>query len=73
MKLHLHWTTEQKTGQCPECKGETVLIVSHDIWEAADEELQSGLFADGVETGLEITGHWCPECREMRSIAVNGS
>jgi predicted RNA-binding Zn-ribbon protein involved in translation (DUF1610 family) len=73
MTIHLHWTTEKTDGKCPECGGNTALVVSVDCWDVDEESPSAVSSADGVETGLEITGHWCPECREMRSIAINGS
>lgn len=67
---HFTWSTEKKDA-CPECSGQTVLVIAR-AWEADSEnESHSDIAGEWVEVAEEITGHWCPECRALRSLSFN--
>jgi hypothetical protein len=70
-RVHLHWTSENQSGTCPTCGGNTALIVCCDCWDVDEESSHAEELADGVETGVEVSGHWCPTCQTMTSMAVN--
>jgi hypothetical protein len=70
-RVHLRWSSEKDPGICPACGETTALIVCCDCWEVDGESPHADDLADGVETGVEVSGHWCPTCRVMTSLAVN--
>jgi hypothetical protein len=70
--LHIVHSTETADGKCPQCSGETALVVCCDCWDVDAESPFAEELIDGVQTGLEISGHWCEECRMLASVAING-
>jgi len=70
--IHISHSTETAKGKCPQCGGDTALVVCCDCWDVDEESPFAEDLIDGVQTGLEISGHWCDECRMLASIAVNG-
>ena len=76
MKLHLVCSIESPFGKCPDCNAETALLTGSDRFDVHDEDLPddhplADALLDGVETGLEITCHWCPACEHVTAVAVN--
>ena len=72
-KLHLVWSAESKSGTCPECEGPTALLTQSGTMNVDSEDPQADDLQDGVETGLDVTAHWCPECCVVTAVAVNGN
>lgn len=70
--LHLVWSTECPPGECPHCGAETALLIGSGFFECDCESSHAEVLADGVETGLEITCHWCQSCGAVTAIAING-
>ena len=68
--MHLHWSIE-RNGCCPQCDGETALLVGSQIFDVDEESPFAEQLSDGVETGCEVTLHWCPECLLVCAMAVN--
>jgi hypothetical protein len=70
--IHIVHSTETADGKCPQCGGETALVVCSDCWDVDEESPFAEDLIDGVQTGLEISGHWCEECGLLACIAING-
>lgn len=69
--IHLVWSSESKPDTCPDCDGPTALLTQSETMFVDSEDPQADELQDGVETGMEVTAHWCPECRQVTSVAVN--
>ena len=68
--MHLLYSREHR-GKCPRCEGDVALLTTSPVFDCDEESPFAEQLSDGVETGLEITCHWCPECRIVTSLAVN--
>lgn len=68
---HIHWSTEHHDGECPTCKSPTAQLFNHDSWTVDDESPMAEMLSGGVETGAEVTCHWCELCREVTSVSIN--
>lgn len=55
---------------CPTCSAQTILIHSSAVFGVADDDKYRE-FPDGIETELEISGHWCQKCRVVTSLTIN--
>lgn len=71
-RLHLTWSSETTPGQCPTCNGNTALLTQSETFDCDEESSWSKELRDGVETGLEVSCHWCPGCGKVTSVSVNG-
>lgn len=76
---HLVWSIEMQVGECPHCKGNTVLGICN-RWAEIDEEQaveavgQSTYdheFAEGVSLAEEMTVHYCPSCERITAFSLN--
>jgi len=65
--MHLCWSIE-RDGKCPRCGAETVLCAMHGVWIADSE---SECAETEYDTDEELTAHVCPQCRRIRSLALN--
>lgn len=65
---HLTWSVETHDGKCPECNVETVLVNAPSYWMPDNHGRDSG---DDVEVVDEVTGHYCPKCKRLRSLSLN--
>ena len=67
----LNWTTETTPGTCATCGGRTALLVGSGCLDCDEESPFAEVLADGVETGIELTAHWCVECGRATSVCVH--
>ncbi len=72
---HLTWSTEMKSGICPICGERTLLVIADSNWKVDEEAYEDGVRVEH-ETGYEeisdeVTGHWCPECNQLRALSLN--
>ena len=66
--MHLHFEFGEKRvggkSVCLKCGTETQLIVAA-AWSAPD------CAGAEIEVGEEVSGHWCPHCEQLTSLAFN--
>jgi hypothetical protein len=67
---HLTWSDENPGGKCPACSAPTILVIAPPDWEV-DSEADHEQAGWNVGVTEEITGHWCPECHQLRSLSFN--
>ena len=67
----LNWTTETTPDTCPKCGGRTALLVGSSCLDCDEESPFAEVLSDGVETGIELTAHWCPACDRAVSVCVH--
>lgn len=70
MRTRLHFSDEHRDVVCPTCSSQTILIHSSDVFQVADDD-KCREFHAGIETELEISGHWCPKCHVVTSLTIN--
>ena len=68
--MHLNFSIEHN-GRCPQCDGQTALLTTSETFDVDEESPFAAELAEGVETGCEVTLHWCPACRLVTALAVN--
>lgn len=67
----LQWTSEKSTDKCPTCGNRTAFIVGSGFMHCDSEDSFAEHLADGVETNIELTAHWCDRCSKVTSVCVN--
>ena len=68
--MHLYYSIE-RNGRCPDCDGVTALLTASETFDVDEESPFAEQLSDGVETGCEVTLHWCPACEMVCAVTVN--
>lgn len=71
-----HQNTEfgETNGRCNACGSKTALVVAYPEWSYDSEPFEDGKQEemDGeAHVGDEVTGHYCPKCERLTSLAFN--
>lgn len=61
---------ETHDGRCPKCGSETILVTAPLVW-GVDEDNPKNDEDGAVEVYDEVSGHFCPKCRRLRSLSLN--
>ena len=69
--MHLKWSIERAENKCPDCGGDTLLIVAPLQWDVDSESDPNDEQGGSVEVNEEVSGHYCPECCQLTSLSVN--